>query len=246
MRPNYRSFNQSTTAANTFEPKCPGRWARPRKACSVCNGCGRRGSLAVPPSARGSWRSGHNAGRIGSSGADVEEPGRVRHLRRRGRIFEGVSRCAWDSQTAALEATGTFGNLFSAIGIVGPQASAISQQFVKLAADMASFNNASPEDVLLALRSGLTGEVEPLRRYGVLLSEARVQQEAMAKSGKTSAKELTNQEKALARIAIIMRDTATAQGDFARTSGSLANQQRILDANVQDLKTSLGSALLRR
>jgi hypothetical protein len=109
---------------------------------------------------------------------------------------------------------------------------------------MASFNNADPTQVLQDIRSGLVGEAEPLRKYGVLLSEARVQQLALSQTGKSSVKSLTDQEKALARVAIIFKDTAAAQGDFARTSGGLANQERILKAEVADLEANLGKLLL--
>jgi hypothetical protein len=148
------------------------------------------------------------------------------------------------SQRAALEATGVFGNLFRVVDLAPDQAADMSQALVQLAADLASFNNADPSDVLQALRSGLIGEVEPLRRYGVLLSEARVQQEAMAATGKDNVKELTNQEKALARYNIILQDTAPAQGDFARTSGGLANQSRILRAQLANLSAELGQNLV--
>lgn len=157
---------------------------------------------------------------------------------------EGMATSFGVSKRAALEATGIFGNLFSVVG-VGPKESArLSRSLVELAADMASFNNASPEDVLLAIRSGLVGEAEPLRRYGVLLSEARVQQVALAESGKKNVKSLTDQEKAHARVTIIMRDTIKAQGDVDRTSASLANQQRQLAAQVANLEASLGQLLI--
>ena len=82
-----------------------------------------------------------------------------------------------------------------------------------------------------------------MRRYGVLLSEARVQQDAMAQTGKTNVKELTNQEKALARIAIIMRDTAKPRATSTAPPGALANQQRILNANVAGSEGDLGSGI---
>ncbi len=148
------------------------------------------------------------------------------------------------SQTEALRATGTFGALFKTLAIGDTQNAELSKSLVQLASDMASFNNANPEDVLLALRSGLTGEAEPLRRFGVFLSEARTQQVALTQSGKESIKQLTNQEKVLARNTIIFRDTASAQGDFARTSGGLANQQRILNAQVGNLSAKLGAVLI--
>ena len=148
------------------------------------------------------------------------------------------------SRREALTAAATFGNLFAAIGISETQASEMSKTLVELAADLASFNNTSATDALDALRSGLIGEAEPLRRFGVLLSETRVQQEAMAATGKRSAKALTEQEKATARLKIILDDTATAQGDFARTSGSLANQTRTLKARIDDLSASAGNVAI--
>ncbi len=148
------------------------------------------------------------------------------------------------SKRAALEASGTFGNLFTTVGIAGQASADMSRRLVGLASDLASFNNADPSDVLDALRSGLIGEAEPMRRYGVLLSEVRVQQQAMADTGKTNAKALTNQEKAVARYEIILHDTGKAQGDFARTAGGLANQQRIAAAQTEDLHGQLGKKLL--
>jgi len=148
------------------------------------------------------------------------------------------------SRTAALEATGTFGNLFNSVGITGDAASGMSRDLVKLGADLASFNNASPEETLAAIRSGLVGEAEPLRRYGVLLSEARVQQVALADTGKRTVASLTQQDKAAARYKIILQDTKKAQGDFARTSEGLANQQRILKARLADTRAELGEKLL--
>jgi hypothetical protein len=148
------------------------------------------------------------------------------------------------SQEQALEAAGTFGNLFRSIKLGSDQSSDVSKRLVQLAADLASFNNADPGQVLQDLRSGLVGEAEPLRKYGILLSEARVQQVALKDSGKDSVKQLTDQEKALARIQVIFKDTATAQGDFSRTSEGLANQQRILSAEIKDLEANLGTLLL--
>jgi hypothetical protein len=148
------------------------------------------------------------------------------------------------SRTAALQATGIFGNLFRVVDIAPTQAAAMSRSLVELAADLASFNNASPDDVLQALRSGLIGEAEPLRRYGVLLSETRVQQVAMAESGKTNVRALTNQEKALARYHIILQDTIPAQGDFADTADQAANAQRRASAEAADLSANVGQILV--
>jgi phage-related protein len=83
------------------------------------------------------------------------------------------------SQRAALEAAGTFGNMLVPMGVARDEAARMSKRMVTLGADMASFNNASPEETLDAIRAGLAGETEPLRRFGVFLNEARIQQEAL-------------------------------------------------------------------
>lgn len=160
------------------------------------------------------------------------------------RFGDSAAQALGQSKQQAVEAAATFGNLFRTVGLAGQQNAEFSTSLVKLAGDLASFNNVAPGDALLALRSGLIGEAEPLRRFGVLLSEARVQQVALAESGKKSVKALTDQEKVLARYKIILDDTATAQGDFERTSGGLANQTRILTANLSNLAANLGSTFL--
>jgi hypothetical protein len=144
----------------------------------------------------------------------------------------------------ALEAAGTFGAMFDQAGKSSADAAGLSQSVVKLASDLASFNNSSIDDALVALRSGLSGEIEPLRRFQVFLTEAAVANEAMAQSGKTNAKELTQGEKIMARWSLILKQTGKQQGDFLRTSDGLANSQRILAAQTRDLQADIGSALL--
>ncbi len=148
------------------------------------------------------------------------------------------------SQRAALAAAGTFAGLFQTVGVARPQAAELSRSLVKLAADLASLQNSSPEEALIALRSGLAGEAEPLRRFNIFLTEARVQQQALAETGKTTTSALTQQEKTLARYNLILKDSTLAQGNFELTSGGLANQQRILAAQLDDLATKMGSVLV--
>lgn len=149
------------------------------------------------------------------------------------------------SRVAALEAAGVYGNLFVAMGITGEKSAEMSTRLVTLAADMASFNNASPEETLNALRSGLAGETEPLKRFGVLLNQATIAQEAFDTGLIKSTKQaLTPAQKAQAAYSLILKQTSVAQGDVDRTAGGLANTQRRLAAKVSDLKARLGSALL--
>lgn len=148
------------------------------------------------------------------------------------------------SKGAALEAAGTFGNFLQAMGQTPAAAKDMSIGMVQLAADLASFNNANPDEVLLALRSGLSGEAEPMRKFGVALSEAAVASKAAQMGIAPLGGTLTEQQKIAARYAIIMDQTTTAQGDFARTSTGAANQQRILAAQTANLSAEIGGKLL--
>ena len=148
------------------------------------------------------------------------------------------------SQRAALEAAGVFGNMLVPMGYSRKEAAAMSKQMVELAGDMASFNNASPEETLDALRSGLAGESEPLRKFGVFLSDARLKQEALKRGLYSGKGALDAHAKSAATMALIMRDTKDAQGDFARTSTSAANAQRVQAAETENLTAALGEGLL--
>lgn len=160
---------------------------------------------------------------------------------------------AWAKQSAvafgqteqqALEAAGTYGNLFQAFGLTRDAATEMSTTMVELAADLASFNNTSIDDAIEALRSGLSGETEPLKRLGVALNDSRMKAEAMALGIYEGTGALNAAQKAQAAYAVIMKDTTLAQGDFARTSDGLANQQRILEAQFGNLTAQIGTALL--
>ena len=148
------------------------------------------------------------------------------------------------SETQALSAVGTYGNLLQAFGITAEKASDMSKAMVELAADLASFNDTSIEDALQALQSGLSGETEPLKRYGVALNDARLKTEALALGIYEGTGALSVAAKAQASYALILKDTTLAQGDFGRTSDGLANQQRILQAQFDNLITQLGGFLL--
>jgi phage-related protein len=148
------------------------------------------------------------------------------------------------SQQQALEATGTFGNLFRAMQIAPKTSADMSTGLVKLSGDLASFNNMDPTEVLQKLRSGLTGETEPLKDLGVNINQAALQQEALRLGLAKTTAEITPAAQAQAAYSLIMQQTTLAQGDFARTSGGLANQTRIMAAQFLDLKANVGAGLL--
>lgn len=149
------------------------------------------------------------------------------------------------SKQQALDAAATFAIFGKSAGLAGDDLVKFSTDFTSLASDLASFNNTSPEDAILAIGSALRGEAEPLRRYGVLLDDASLRQTALELGIISTTKNaLTPQQKVLAAQELIFRQTGDAQGDFARTSDGLANSQRILAAQLDNVKTTIGTALL--
>jgi hypothetical protein len=149
------------------------------------------------------------------------------------------------AKAEVLSAAGAFGSMFDSARIAERQSAQMSVTMSQLAGDMASFNNEDPTDMLERLRSGLAGEAEPLRRFGVFISEARVETEAMRMGMEKVNGSFTDAQKIQARYNIILKDTKKQQGDFARTAGtSLPNQLRILRAQFIDLAAKLGKLLI--
>lgn len=144
------------------------------------------------------------------------------------------------SKTAALEAASGFGQFFEGAGQAQAKAESMSETMVQLAADLASFDNLDPSDVLAKLKSGLAGEAEPLRAVGVFLNENAVKAKAMQLGLADAHGELSDGAKILARYQIILDQTKDAQGDFARTSDSLANSERRKNAELEDTQAKLG------
>ena len=159
---------------------------------------------------------------------------------------DGAARNLGQSKQAVLDAAGVFGTFGKAAGLAGEDLSTFTTDFVTLSTDLASFNNTSPEEAVLAIGAALRGESEPLRRYGVLLNDAVLKQEAMTLGIYDGKGALTAQQKVLAAQAAIYKQTTDAQGDFMRTSDGLANSQRTLKAIIDDVKVSIGQAFLKQ
>lgn len=148
------------------------------------------------------------------------------------------------SKSAAIDAATSFGDMFQQIGFTQDAATKNSKSVVQMAADLGSFKNLPTGDVLDMISGAMRGEYDSLQRVIPNINAARVQQEALTETGKKSASQLTAQEKAQATLNIINKDGSRAMGDFAKTSGGAANQQKIMAAQTEDLKASLGTALL--
>lgn len=139
-----------------------------------------------------------------------------------------------------------FGSVAQGIGFTQEESADLSSDLFNLAGDIASFNNitAGAAPVLQAFRSALVGEREALKTYGIAITEAEVQTKAFQQTGKTSADELTRQEKALATTALIFERSAVQQGNAAREAAGFAAQTLIARSATQELREELGEELL--
>ncbi len=148
------------------------------------------------------------------------------------------------TEEQALEAAATFAQFGKAAGLAGEELVDFSTDFVTLSADLASFNNSTPEEAITALGAALRGEARPLRRFGVLLDEAALEEKALALGISDGTSKLNTQQKVLSAHAVVLEQTTDAQGDFARTADGLANTQRILAAAVGQAKAEIGDGLV--
>lgn len=138
---------------------------------------------------------------------------------------------------------GVFNVMFSSMGATEEQAYEMSTGLTKLAEDMASFYNLDPTEAFTKLRAGISGEMMPLRALGILVDETTVSQYAMASGISKTGKNMTQQQKLLARYGTIMQQTTKAQGDLARTLDSPVNQMRRLNNEIDQARIALGQAL---
>lgn len=148
------------------------------------------------------------------------------------------------NKTAMLDAASGFGLLGQAAGITGAPLTTMSTKLTNLAADAASFYNVPMEQALADFGSALSGESEPVKKYGVLMNEAAVGAEAMRLGISKTGKDLTEGQKVQARSSLIMAGMSKAQGDLARTATGTANRTRELTGRIDNAKASIGQALL--
>ena len=139
---------------------------------------------------------------------------------------------------------GTIFNMTTSMGINRQAAFDMSTGVAKLAADMSSFRNIPMEEALLKIRSGLTGEAEPLKAIGILVDDATIKTFAYAHGIAKQGEELTQQQKVMARWGAILQQTANDQGDLARTLDSPTNQLRLMKTRLEEAATALGVSLM--
>ena len=148
------------------------------------------------------------------------------------------------SRRDAIKYTGSIAALTRVQGANKKESAEMSTRWTTLGADMAAFNNANPTDVLNAMTSALTGEFEPLKKYGVLLNANKVNQYAWTHGIAENGKALTDRQKLLAIDGLMMEQTKDQQGQLARESDTLGAKQNRLNATFADFQLMIGEMLL--
>lgn len=148
------------------------------------------------------------------------------------------------SELEAKKYTGTLGAMLKSMGLTGKQVSDMSMQLTGLAGDFASFYNLDSKTAFEKIRSGISGETEPLKQLGINMSAANLQAFALTQGITKQYSAMTEAEKVLLRYNYLLSVSSDAQGDFARNSSSWANQIRVLKLNFDSLKATLGQAFI--
>lgn len=138
----------------------------------------------------------------------------------------------------------SFQTILKPMGFADEQAAQFSKTLTQLGIDVASFNNKLDADVIRDFQSALVGESEPVKKYGIIINETRVKQEALNLGIIETGQELTETGKVFVRYQILLKDTATAQGDAFNTADSFNNQSKRLDANLKNIADTIGTLTL--
>ncbi len=148
------------------------------------------------------------------------------------------------SATEALQSAKVFGLFAKSAGLSGQSASDFSTTLVQLAGDLGSFNDVPTADALAAIQSGLQGQAEPLRKFGVFLTDDALKAEYLAQTGQKVVGSLTAQQKMMASYGLIMKQTTIQQGDFTKYGDTMGNSLKTLTKTFEDLSAQIGQQLV--
>ncbi len=157
---------------------------------------------------------------------------------------EQASKSAGISATEALQASKTFGLFATGAGLGAEEAAKFSTTMVQLAGDLGSFNDVPTEEALAAIQSGLMGQAEPLRKFGVFLDDARLKAEALNMGIYNGSGPLSTQQKMMASYSAILAQTTVQQGDFVKYGDTLGNQLKTISSDFENLTKDIGLMLI--
>ena len=148
------------------------------------------------------------------------------------------------TETQAKKFTSTLGAMMKSAGMSGDEIIGMSTDLAGLAADMASFYNLDFETAFQKIRSGISGETEPLKQLGINMSVANLEAYALSKGITTAFNSMTQGEQTMLRYQYMMQATADAQGDFSRTADGFANASRRVESALTSINTKIGQVFL--
>jgi hypothetical protein len=157
---------------------------------------------------------------------------------------EQAAQSAGLSATEALQASKTFGLFATGAGLGAQEAAKFSTTMVQLAGDLGSFNDVPTAEALAAIQSGLMGQSEPLRKFGVFLDDARLKQEALNMGIYDGTGPLSTQQKMMASYSAILAQTTVQQGDFVKYQDTLGNQLKTISTEFDNLTKDIGLMLI--
>ena len=196
---------------------------------------------------RGLWNFGKQSVELGSNISEVQNIVDVAFGSMAGMVDEFASTADEKfglSELAAKQYSGTMMAMLKSSGVVKESAAEMSTTLAGLAGDIASFYNIDTDEAFMKIRSGIAGEIEPLRQLGISMTVANLEAYALSQGITKSYQAMTQAEQAMLRYNYLMWASSDAQGDFARTSENYANQIRMLKLNIQQLSATIGQGLI--
>jgi hypothetical protein len=160
------------------------------------------------------------------------------------RFADQAAQSAGLSATEALQASKTFGLFATGAGLGTQEAAKFSTEMVQLAGDLGSFNDVPTADALAAIQSGLMGQAEPLRKFGVFLDDATLKNALFEATGEKVEGTLTTQQKMMAAYNAILGQTTLQQGDFVKYQDTLGNQLKTISTEFENLTKDIGLMLI--
>ena len=157
---------------------------------------------------------------------------------------EALSNATGRSSTKLKQMLASLQDTFVPLGFAREESAKLAKSLSRLSLDVASFNNAADVDVMKAFQSAIVGNHEAVRSFGIVLTEAALKQKAVSMGIGSSNRELTAQEKVLARVKIIYDSTKDAQGDLIKTQDSYTNQLKSFNAQIFELQRTIGEKLM--
>jgi F420-dependent methylenetetrahydromethanopterin dehydrogenase len=148
------------------------------------------------------------------------------------------------SETEALQAAKTLGLFAKSAGLSSMEAASFSKNLVQLAGDLGSFNDVPAADALAAIQSGLQGQAEPLRKFGVFLTDDALKAEALSMNIYKGTGALSAQQKMLASYSLILKSTNVQQGDFVKYADTFGNSTKTITKDLENLSAQIGMQLI--